>query len=81
MRAFKYIFAVMIVILSLNSAGFAQVFSFEKNPNFKNATFPSGTLFRGALQNQLSSANSKIGDKVYLLIPFDVKIGENTFLI
>jgi len=84
MRAFnkslKYIFAVMVVILSLNSAGFAQMFSFEKNPNVRMATFPSGTLFRGVLQNQLSSANSKMGDNVYLIIPFDVKIGENTCL-
>ncbi|HBG49545.1 MAG TPA: hypothetical protein DDW90_08605 [Cyanobacteria bacterium UBA9971] len=77
-RAFKYIFAVMVMVFSLNSAGFAQVFSFEKNPNLRYATFPSGTLFKGALQNQLSSANSKMGDKVYLLIPSEVKIGENT---
>lgn len=78
MKNFKYIFTVLIMFLSLNSAGFAQVFNFEKNPNLSNAIFPAGTFFKGKLQNELSSAKSVIGDKVYLILPFDVKLGEIT---
>lgn len=78
MKIFKYIFTALVVIFSLNSAGFAQMFSFEKNPNIKSATFTAGTLFKGVLQNKISSADSNIGDKVYVLIPFNVKIGEVT---
>jgi len=78
MKIFKYILTALIVVFALNSVGFAQVFSFEKNPNLNNITLSSGTLLKGVLQNQLSSTNSKMGDKVYLLIPFDVKIGEDT---
>ena len=82
MRAFnkslKYIFATLVVIFSLNSAGQAQVFNFEKNPNLSTVTFPAGTLLKGALQNELSSEKAAVGDIVYLLIPFSVKIGEAT---
>lgn len=78
MKIFKYILTALFVVFALNSAGFAQVFSFEKNPNLKTITLSAGTLIKGVLKNQLSSTNSKMGDKVYLLIPFNVKIGEVT---
>jgi len=80
MKILKYIFIISLTVFSINSAGFAQVFSFEKNPNLKNVTFPAGTLLKGSLQNQLSSTKNKMGDKIHLLIPFNVKIGEDTFI-
>ena len=75
MKVFKYIFAILFLVFSLNSAGLCQ-----NNPHSGAAVFPAGTLLKGVLQNRLSSLNSKIGDKVYLLIPFDVKIGEITYI-
>jgi hypothetical protein len=68
------------VFFALNSGALSQMFSFEKSPNLDIATFPAGTLFKGRLQNQLSSASNKIGDQVYLLIPFDIKIGKITYI-
>ena len=71
MKTFKYILVALFVVFSINSAGFAQV-----HPNTNTATFPAGTFLKGSLQNQLSSAINAVGDKVYLLIPSNVKIGE-----
>jgi len=78
MKVLKYIFVALMLVFSLNSAGFAQMFSFEKNPHQGTATFPAGTFLKGILKNQLSSAENRVGDKVYLLIPFNVKIGKIT---
>lgn len=71
------LFALSLLFL-LNSAGFCQVFKFEKNPREHIATFPAGTFFKGVLQNEISSEKNGVGDKVYMIIPFDVKIGEVT---
>lgn len=78
MKIIKNIAIFLTLFFILNLPVFAQVFSFEKQPNDNTATFPAGTLFKGVLQNRLSSAKSKVGDKVYLILPFDVKIGEIT---
>lgn len=78
MKNLKSFAVFVLLVLMFNSPVFAQVFSFERYPSSNTATFPAGTLFKGILQNQLSSAKSKIGDKVYLMLPFDVKIGEMT---
>ncbi len=78
MKIFKYLFMSLILCFILNSAGFCQMFSFEKTKSSRLVVFPAGTFFKGVLQNDLSSSKSKIGDKVYLLIPFDVKIGKVT---
>lgn len=78
MKFLKYIFAALFVFFLFNSAGFCRVSNFEKNPNPHTVTFSAGTLLQGILQEQLSSANNSVGDKVYLLMPSDIKIGKIT---
>jgi len=77
-KIIKYILAVFVIFFSINTAGFAQVFNFEKNPNLSNIVFPAGTLLKGRLQNELSSGKLVIGSIVCFSIPFDVKIGKIT---
>ncbi len=78
-KANKYIlFFALILFFSIKLAGLAQVFSFETKQNLSTAIFPAGALFKGIIQNEVSSDSSHVGDKVYLLIPFDIKIGKIT---
>lgn len=74
----KYFLAVFVIFFSVNLQGFAQIFNFEKNPNLSTVTFPAGTLFRGRIQNELNSGKVVIGDMVYFVIPFNVKMGKVT---
>jgi hypothetical protein len=80
MKLIKYIFIALILFFSLNMAGYCQMFSFERHPTDDTVTLPAGTLFRGVLENNLSSERNKIGDRVLLLIPFDVKFGKFTII-
>lgn len=74
----KYFLTIFVIFFGMNSAGFAQVFDFEENPNLSTVVFPAGTLFKGKIQNELSSDKIVIGNRVYFLIPFNVKIGKIT---
>lgn len=78
MKFIKYFTLAILMIFSLNASVFCQVFSFEKNPNEHNMVFPAGSLFKGILQNDLDSLKNAPGDKVYLVIPADIKIGKAT---
>lgn len=81
MKSFcKYTFIanMLIVLLLSTSTVSAQMFSYEKNPAEYTAVFPAGTFLKGVLQNDLSSEKNTTGDSVYVIIPFDVKIGKVT---
>lgn len=79
MKNYKIILVIIFALYFLtNQACFAQVFSFETKQTSSTAVFPAGALLKGTILNQMSSVSSKIGDEVYFLIPFDVKIGKIT---
>jgi len=78
MKSLKIIFLTLITSLSLGLAGNCQMFSFEQSSYQKRASFPAGSFLKGYLQNQLSSNKNKVGDPVYAIISYDVKIGKIT---
>jgi len=78
MKLLKTIFLTLIITLFFGMAGNCQMFSFEQSSYQKKATFSAGTFLKGFLQNQLSSSENKVGDSVYVIIPYGVKIGKIT---
>lgn len=78
MKYLKYIFASLIIFFSITTTGFCQIFSFEKNPYENSVVLPAGTLFRGILKTELSSEKNVVGDPVYVVLPFNIKMGKYT---
>jgi len=73
----KYLFFIIFIpillfILSINS----HVRADNSLDGTYNVNFPAGTMFKGILPHNLSTAYNNVNDKVELIIPVDIQIGD-----
>lgn len=76
LKIFFIQFFILISLVLTNCAGFAQSVDFKEMKDYYNVTFYSGTLFRAMLQQKVSSEFNNVGDKVELINPTNVYLGE-----
>jgi len=69
---------LLCLFLTLNGqTSFAQNASLKETANQNIITFYPGTLFKAILQQRISTEVNNVGDKVKLITPTDINLGEN----
>ncbi|MEI7474464.1 MAG: hypothetical protein WCK67_06755 [bacterium] len=74
-KHFKLIFLLIIfTIINFYNPAIADNYpTMERDKELITVSFPAGTLFRGILQNSISTAENKLGDPVELIMPMDIQ--------
>jgi hypothetical protein len=70
---------IMLLCLLLGVINYtcsAQNANLKEMTDYNNVTFYTGTLFKAVLQQKVSTEFNNIGDKVELINPTDVRLGE-----
>lgn len=76
MKILKH-FILLFIICVVSAKAYSAVFSFEAEPDVGTAVFPAGTMFRTILQNTVSSKDSKVGDKISMVLMSNVTVGKS----
>ena len=74
-KIFLLIFSLLLILLCFNFS-FAQNASLKESDNQNIVTFYPGALFKAILQQKISTGVNTFGDKVELINPTDISLGE-----
>lgn len=66
----------LIVFIAVNNCCYAQSVDFKETEDYYNISFYTGTLFKAILQQKVSSEFNSVGDKVELINPANIYMGE-----